>query len=54
MLNYDPKTDIINPKHCQICVQRLKEYKFDVIFPNRFADQSVEIQNIFLKFFANV
>ena len=35
MLNYDPKKDIINPKRCQICVQRLEEKKSDVIFPNR-------------------
>ena len=34
MLNYDPKKDIINPKRCQICVQRLEEKKSDVIFPN--------------------
>ena len=33
-LNYDPKKDKINPKHCQICVQRLEEKKSDVIFPN--------------------
>ena len=35
MLNYDPKKDIINPKRCQIWVQRLEEKKSDVIFPNR-------------------
>ena len=34
MLNYDLKKDKINPKHCQICVQRLEEKKSDVIFPN--------------------
>ena len=34
MLNYDPKKDKINPKRCQICVQRLEEKKSDVIFPN--------------------
>ena len=34
MLNYDPKKDQINPKRCQICVQRLEEKKSDVIFPN--------------------
>ena len=34
MLNYDPKKDKINPKRCQICVQRLEEKNSDVIFPN--------------------
>ena len=34
MLNYDPKKDKINPKRCQLCVQRLEEKKSDVIFHN--------------------
>ena len=34
MLNYDPKKDIVNPKRCQIYVQRLEGEKSDVIFPN--------------------
>ena len=34
MFNYDSKKDKINLKRCHICVQRLEEKKYDVIFPN--------------------
>ena len=45
MLNYDPKKDKINPKRCQICVQRLEEKKSDVIFPNLNGSLHVECRS---------
>ena len=54
MLNYDPKKDQINPKRCQICVQRLEEKKSDVIFPNHIILQwiSINLLTIKVQFFA--
>ena len=54
MLNYDPKKDKINPKRCQICVQRLEEKKSDVIFPNHIILQwiSINLLTIKVQFFA--
>ena len=46
MLNYDPKKDKINPKCCQICVQRLEEKKCDVIFPNQSFAHLQQLQSL--------
>ena len=46
MLNYDPKKDIINPKRCQICVQRLEEKKSDVIFPNTNYEDALDVMRL--------